>query len=307
MSADQRLKWIQKLQRPPGQPGADMHAMPPPQRRDLPSLVESIDRFNASQPNSPMLDDIRSYNHLIISEFNKIGSLRGASILDIGASPHGYAMERCFELGVSLYVGVGLDIESNEFVTVGDAEGHLLFMNAEDLAFHDDTFDRIVSMSTFEHIGNVPRALSEIERVLKPQGRALITFEPLWSCAYGHHLHHLGEVASSVPPWAHLVCDRERIREYLASGVSGAQTAHEIEHLVALMFDDPFINRVGIERMREMFMEGTMDIEWMLPMMHERFDSPLLAEAEKATGLSADDLHTKGLSILLKKRAVGTR
>lgn len=305
MSVDQRLKWIRELRRRPGQSDGDLDVAPPSKRWDFPAFVDSIASFNASQPNAGMLDDIRAYNHFIMSEFNRIGSLRGTTILDIGASPHCYAMEKCFELGVSRYVGIGLDIGPDESVLVGDGEGHLLHMNAEDLAFPDCSFDCVVSMSTFEHIGDVPRALGEIERVLKPEGRALISFEPLWSCAYGHHLHHLGEVARSVPPWAHLVWSRERMRAQLAAELAKGSTAHGVDELLSLMFDDTFINRMGIERMREAFRQGSMNIEWMVPMMHERIDDPILAEAERVTGLSADDLHTKGLSVLLNKRAAG--
>ena len=68
-------------------------------------------------------------------------------------------------------------------------------MNAQDLDFADRTFDAVMSMSTFEHIADVPKALSEIHRVLKPGGKVLLSFEPLWTCAYGHHLHHFGDIS----------------------------------------------------------------------------------------------------------------
>lgn len=301
MAADDEVRWIHELQRRPGQHGVDMRTPSQSQRWDLPAFVGSIDRFNASQPNSSMLDDIRSYNHFIVGEFNKIASLHGGVILDIGASPHCYAMEKCFELGVSRYVGVGLDIETDESMAVDGAEGHLLYMNAENLSFIDQGFDFVVSMSTFEHIGNVAKALVEIDRVLKPGGKALVSFEPLWTCAYGHHLHHLGDVARVVPPWAHLVWGRERMRAHLASELP-ADAPHDADELLGLMFDDIFINRLGIDRMRDTFLQGPMHIEWMLPMMHERIDHPMLTTAQNVTGLSVDDLHTKGLSVLLSKK-----
>lgn len=45
---------------------------------------------------------------------------------------------------------------------------------ATDLAFPDATFDAAVSTQVYEYVADMPRALAELHRVLKPQGRALI-------------------------------------------------------------------------------------------------------------------------------------
>ena len=53
-------------------------------------------------------------------------------------------------------------------------------MNALDLRFEPATFDIVYSFSTIEHVGTlkeVRRVLSEIDRVLKPTGVAVITTE----------------------------------------------------------------------------------------------------------------------------------
>ena len=87
------------------------------------SLAEyrvSIDGFNASQPNKALLDGIRAFNHDTVNELNKVRPLREAFVLDIGASPHGYALERTLEHGARLYVGVGLDVSRPQVVI--DAE-----------------------------------------------------------------------------------------------------------------------------------------------------------------------------------------
>ncbi len=48
--------------------------------------------------------------------------------------------------------------------------------NALDLSFADNTFDLIVSVDVIEHVGQPERMIEEVQRVLKPDGIALITF-----------------------------------------------------------------------------------------------------------------------------------
>ena len=88
--------------------------------------MSGIDRFNASQANSTLLDAVRSYNHHIIDELVRIRPLRGVRLLDVGASPHGYALERALAHGVHRYVGIGLDIHEPMLVDAGAASGELL-------------------------------------------------------------------------------------------------------------------------------------------------------------------------------------
>ncbi|HEY5809922.1 MAG TPA: methyltransferase domain-containing protein [Povalibacter sp.] len=264
--------------------------------------MAGIDQFNASQPNAAMLNDIRAYNHLIVGEFDKIVRLKGTCLLDIGASPHGYAMEKCFERGVSRYVGIGLDIDAADDRKVGDSHGQLRYMNAQELDFADETFDAVVSMSTFEHIADVPKALSEIHRVLKPGGKVLLSFEPLWTCAYGHHLHHFGAISSLVPPWAHLVWDREQMVSYLGDKWP-TDAPISLQDAIEWTYDSDAINRVSISKMREHFHACPMHVEWISPMKHDAGDLALLSEAQLVTGLTSEDLNTKGLSVLLSRAA----
>lgn len=273
-------------------------------REELDAYVRGIDRFNASQANSGMLDSIRAYNHLVVDAFNSIRPLEGASVLDIGASPHGYAMERCFKLQVARYVGIGLDIEAMEDIRVGNSEGRLIFMNAQDLAFEDQSFDLAMSMSTFEHIADVPKALSEIHRVLRPGGACLLSFEPLWTCAYGHHLHHFGELSNLVPAWAHLSWGRDQMRAELQDKWPQGG-AIDLNQAIEWTYDSDAINRIGIAQMRQHFHEGPLRVEWIVPMMHEVHEPNLLKAAQTVTGLSADDLNTKGLTVFMHKDVGG--
>jgi ubiquinone/menaquinone biosynthesis C-methylase UbiE len=267
---------------------------------ELQAYSKSIDAYNAAQSNYEMLDAIRQYNHTIINALDSIRPLQGLRILDIGASPHGYALEKVLALGAKEYVGIGLDINEDFALETKTAHARLAYMNAESLSFNDNEFDAIVTMSTFEHIGNLNKALSEFHRVLKQGGCVLISFEPLWTCSYGHHLHHLGEISKLVPDWAHLLWSKNEMIDYLYT-CWPANAPLSIQEAGEWIYEGDCLNRKGIIEVRNTLADCQLRTEWIVPMMDEsRNESQLTAAIEK-TGLTRDDLMAKGLSILLYK------
>jgi SAM-dependent methyltransferase len=269
---------------------------------ELPDYVRGIDRFNQSQPNAPLLDAIRAYNHTILSDLDRLRHLRGKRLLDLGASPHGYALERALQLGAREYVGIGLDVSEPVEVRARRGVGRLLRMDAARLAFADASFDLVVSLSTFEHVADVPGVLAEIRRALKPGGSALITFEPVWTCSYGHHLHHFGPVSALMPDWAHLLWDKEQMRRELAP-VWPAGAALSLEEAVQWTYESGALNRLGVTALREEFAHCGLGIEWLLPMRDQERSPERLQFVAQKTNLPPADLMTKGLSVLLNKQA----
>jgi len=75
-------------------------------------------------------------------------------------------------------------------------------MNAERLYFPDETFDLVVSNATFEHICDVPKAVSEVARVLKKDGVIYIGINLFTSLAGGHCFDYKDQ--QKVLPWGHL-------------------------------------------------------------------------------------------------------
>jgi 2-polyprenyl-3-methyl-5-hydroxy-6-metoxy-1,4-benzoquinol methylase len=268
---------------------------------ELATYTKTIDEHNAAQPNSEMLDAIRQYNHLIINSLNTIQPLSGLRILDVGASPHGYALEESLALGVSEYMGIGLDIDETFAMETDTARARLAYMNAESLSFNANEFDAIVTMSTFEHIGDLDKALSEFHRVLKPQGCALITFEPIWTCSYGHHLHHLGEIFKLVPDWAHLLWSKKEMIEYLNTCWPLNASLGVLE-AAEWIYEDSALNRKGIREIKQILFNCKMHVEWITTMPDEARNEEQLTAAVEKTGLSRDELMAKGLSVLLYKR-----
>jgi SAM-dependent methyltransferase len=89
-------------------------------------------------------------------------------------------------------------------------------MDAHRLWFEDESMDLVVSLSGFEHYLFPEHVLGEMLRVLKKGGVALINYEPIWTCSYGHHLHHFGLGYAQVPPWSHLLLTKSQMGELLA-------------------------------------------------------------------------------------------
>lgn len=78
---------------------------------------------------------------------------------------------------------------------------------AERLPFEDNTFDIVASHEVFEHIEDVPAAVREIKRVLKPGGITYNTVHLFTSISGGHHMdwkYPDEEPSQRVPAWDHL-------------------------------------------------------------------------------------------------------
>jgi len=271
--------------------------------KSLVSFKKGIDSFNRSQLNMDLLNSIRAFNHNMIDQFNDICPLKGCLLLDIGASPHGYADERALEHGVSFYAGIGLDITGPEYV-LGDKNnaGILLNMDAVSLKFPDAIFDAVFSVNAFEHISHVDSALAEINRVLKPGGRALISFEPVWSCSYGHHLHHFALDSDLIPPWSHLIWSPERMRESL-SPKWPADAPLTLDQAIEWIYSGDSINRLNIRDFLNLFHNGPLKIDWKVYLREEKdaLDLATIEQRSAVSGLNQDELTTKGLSLLLIK------
>jgi len=274
-------------------------------RVELFSFEKRIDYFNASQPNRKMLDDIRLFNHSMLDQFNSMFPLKGCTLLDVGASPHGYALERALQYGVALYAGIGLDIDEGEHVSGnGNNVALLLKMDAANLRFPDGMFDAVFSISVFEHVSDVPRVLSEIARVLRVGGCALISFEPVWSCSYGHHLHHFGECARLVPAWGHLIWSPDQMRDYLSERWPG-NAPLLLDEAIEWIYHGDSINRLNIRQFKELFEKSGLTARWCmdLPDDEKNCNSVQLKMASEATCLAPDELMTKGLCMLLAKES----
>lgn len=91
-------------------------------------------------------------------------------------------------------------------------------MDATRLSFRDKKFDFIYSIWVFEHIDDVDKALSELNRVLKPGGIAWVGIHLYPSLSGGHNLDWMNPDISppeNIPPWDHLLENRYPANAFL--------------------------------------------------------------------------------------------
>jgi arsenite methyltransferase len=99
----------------------------------------------------------------------------GEHVLDIGSGPGFLAAEMAAEVGAGGRV-VGLD-PSESMLAMGARRGAPVEYVAGDavtLPFPDETFDAAIATQVYEYVPDMPAALAEARRVLKPGGRLLI-------------------------------------------------------------------------------------------------------------------------------------
>lgn len=74
------------------------------------------------------------------------------------------------------------------------------------LPYENGMFDAVYAWSVFEHVANVPFALTQIHRTIRPGGALLLQISPLYYSAQGGHLWNILD-----EPWIHLRLSREEL------------------------------------------------------------------------------------------------
>ncbi len=201
---------------------------------------------------------------------------------------------------------------------VGESEGdnwRIVSGNAHNLDFDDGCFDLVISFSTFEHIADIRKALSEIRRVLRPFGKFYTEFMPIWTSAAGHHFvanmqnwWNPGHI-TLIPPWGHLYMSEEEMREYLALNHTDDILADTIaEHI----YHTNIINRYTRTDLVNCIMGAGMVVKYYeerisfnrLGMITGAKDSELtntILQRIRQTRYSAEDIGVVGMRVCLEK------
>jgi arsenite methyltransferase len=99
----------------------------------------------------------------------------GEHVLDIGSGPGFLAAEMAAEVGPDGRV-VGLDPSESMLAMARRREAPVEYVtgDAVSLPFEDESFDAAIATQVYEYVHDMPTALAEARRVLKPGGRLLI-------------------------------------------------------------------------------------------------------------------------------------
>lgn len=179
---------------------------------------------------------------------------RGKDVIEVGgAVPAEHALATGARSWSGFYLGAKPACEPGYEIRNADART---------IPWPDQSFDLAFSSCAFEHINDLPVALREIARVLRPGGLLVTSFAPIWSCAVGHHLwgrladgarvHFLDPI---VPLFGHLLLEEGELAWFLEQTV-GRETGVRFAELVAR---HPHINRVHEEQYRRHFEAAGFD------------------------------------------------
>lgn len=104
--------------------------------------------------------------------FKKYAPALSGAILDFGC---GTAPYKQFVKNATSYLGLEYDSDENRKSKSAD-----IFYDGNTIPLNDESIDGIISTQTFEHVPNPAQIVSEWKRILKPDGKLLLTVPFMW-------------------------------------------------------------------------------------------------------------------------------
>jgi SAM-dependent methyltransferase len=98
-------------------------------------------------------------------------------VLDFGCGSKPY--ETLFT-NVNSYIGVDIAVSGHDHKEKGKESKMDICYDGKTLPFQNNHFDAVVCFEVFEHVFNIDDAISEIKRVLKPNGQLLLSIPFAW-------------------------------------------------------------------------------------------------------------------------------
>jgi SAM-dependent methyltransferase len=145
--------------------------------------IETHQRYGIGPPLEPAIDSV-------------LGMTADESLLDIGTGPGDFPLR----VRRSGHRGrlVGVDSSPGMIAKARSANGNVDFLeaDAQSLPFADESFDAVTARHMLYHVTDIPRALSEAHRVLRPAGRFLAVTNIRDN--FGDYRKALGEAADSL-------------------------------------------------------------------------------------------------------------
>jgi 2-polyprenyl-3-methyl-5-hydroxy-6-metoxy-1,4-benzoquinol methylase len=106
---------------------------------------------------------------MLENSLRQCGPLVRGTVLDVGCGQRPY--EKTFFAGATRYIGTDY---------LSDRSRPDVVASALQLPFKDNSFDTVVSTEVLEHVPDPLRAMREMQRVLKPGGRLILSTPMYW-------------------------------------------------------------------------------------------------------------------------------
>jgi SAM-dependent methyltransferase len=286
-----------------------------------PEHVTEAPRPDFLAPEPPALEalatrDLWFYEHfiavprIVATHLSPLIPLSESTILDFGCGEGLMAKglaRFCREVnGVdlqSLFHG----IEERFDKVLGEGNGfppvHLQVIRAtERLPYENGRFDGVFAWSVFEHVADVPFALGEIHRVIRPGGAFFLQIAPLYYSPHGGHLRNILD-----EPWIHLKLTQEELFKRLRTGavdnVPAAARDHgfdqkspdEIYDLIIRGFHS--LNRITVDELTAHVQNAGFKIHRLFTMQ----DSPYEIPSDLLELYPRDDLLTEQVVIVMTR------
>lgn len=139
-------------------------------------LAQSLGIHDASRESLKKFDDFYFGFYPYLFKHVPFSSIAGQTVLEIGLG-YGTLAQRLAEVGA---IYTGLDISSgpvgmvNHRLRIHSLSGKAVQGNILDAPFPDHCFDGVIAIGCLHHTGNIARSISEVYRLLRPGGWAVV-------------------------------------------------------------------------------------------------------------------------------------
>lgn len=239
-----------------------------PLRTSTPKLYMALNRVRGRMMTRGR--DLAAYQSHAVDRFERRVGLRGKRVLEIGTDADAKVLRSLLSKGAAAVMGVNRNADMVRRAGQRIRNARLVVASVTELPLPDASIDAVFSIATFEHIHDLPRALAELHRVLRPNGIVYANFGPIWSSGKGHHLdvkvgaeeaRHTLPDKNPLPDYCHLLMSPAELRDALRD-----RTLEVLrEPIVRRVYDDPSINRLFFHEYLEAMHASRLRVESVVP------------------------------------------
>lgn len=218
---------------------------------------------------------MKPYQKRCLNSFASLCDLSQRDILEIGGTPPFHVAQELIQRGAKTVTIIDYRPDLTNMKLTEKI--NFLNMDARYLKFEDNKFDFVFGTAVLEHLPDVERVLSEINRVLRKGGIVCLHGGPLWASCLGHHVFvHVDGIKyefngnNPIPDYYHLIYDKTEMKKYLMD-------AQHISHkaataIVEFVYDSDKLNRLFYEdlvmafnRTKEFAISNIIERVWKTP------------------------------------------